>query len=130
MQGSVAMKLTPFGEAVRLLRMRHDVSMKSMADFMDISSSHLSGIEYGEKRLLQKHIDSALAFFADKAKRDDLDGLRKAGEQSRDIVHTSDLSPDARGLVAAFARRLQEGGAPTPEILNWISKKRKVAPRK
>ena len=26
------MKLTPFGETVRTLRMRHDVSMKSMAE--------------------------------------------------------------------------------------------------
>jgi len=33
------------------------------------------------------------------------------------------LSPDARGLVAAFARRLQEGEAPTPGIREWIEKK-------
>jgi len=116
------MKLSPFGEAARTLRMRLDTSMKSMADFMNISSSHLSGIEYGEKRLSPKHIESAIAFFKDKATSDEINTLRKAAEQSKDIVHTSDLKPDARGLVAAFARRLQDGDAPTPEILAWIAK--------
>ncbi len=119
------MKLTPFGEAARLLRMRLDLSMKAMAEFMKISSSHLSGIEYGEKRLLQKHIDSAIAFFRAKATPDEVAVLRKAGEQSKEVVSTVDLAPDARGLVAAFARRLQEGDAPTPEILEWIGKRKK-----
>lgn len=119
------MKLTPFGEAARLLRMRQDVSMKSMAEFMGISSSHLSGIEYGEKRVSQKHIDSAIEFFAEKATREEIADLRRAAEQSKDIVNTAHLAPDARGLVAAFARRLQEGDAPTPEILNWIANRKK-----
>jgi transcriptional regulator with XRE-family HTH domain len=118
------MKLTPFGEATRSLRMRLDLSMKSMADFMEISSSHLSGIEYGEKRLSAKHIERAVAFFAGKASADDLTKLRLAAEQSKDIVDTSQLNPDARGLVAAFARRLQEGDAPTPEIRRWITKRK------
>lgn len=116
------MKLTPFGEAVRTLRMRTDVSMKTLADFMHISSSHLSGIEYGEKRLSQKHIDNALAFFKNRVSAAEIDFLRESAEQSKDIVHTSSLTPDARGLVAAFARRLQEGDAPTPEIVAWINK--------
>lgn len=124
------MKLTPFGEAVRVLRLRLGLSMKSMADFMGISSSHLSGIEYGEKRLSQKHIDSTIAYFRGKANEQELAALREAGEKSKDIVLTSHLSPDAKGLVAAFARRLQEGAEPPPEIQEWISQKRKKAPRK
>ena len=118
------MKLTPFGEAARTLRMRLDVSMKLMADFMGISSSHLSGIEYGEKRLSAKHIDSAVAFFAGKAAEEELAKLRQAAEQSKDIVDTSKLNPDARGLVAAFARRLQEGDTPTSEIREWITSRK------
>jgi transcriptional regulator with XRE-family HTH domain len=119
-----AMKLTPFGEAVRSLRMRLDLSMKSMADFMGISSSHLSGIEYGEKRLAAKHIDRTVAFFAGKASADEIAKLRSAAEQSKDIVDTSKLNADARGLVAAFARRLQEGDTPTSEIRSWITKRK------
>jgi transcriptional regulator with XRE-family HTH domain len=119
------MKLTPFGEAVRTLRMRLDLSMKSTAEYMGISASHLSGIEYGEKRLAQKHIDSAVEYFGrNGAGIDDIAAIKRAAEQSKDVVHTNNLTPDARGLVAAFARRLQEGDAPTPEILNWIAKSR------
>lgn len=120
------MKLTPFGEAARLLRMRLDISMKSMAEAMQISSSYLSSIEYGEKRLAQKHIDSAIDFFkSNGAKPDDVTSLRRAAEQSKDLVCTASLSPDAKGLVAAFARRLQEGSAPTPDMVNWITKRKR-----
>jgi transcriptional regulator with XRE-family HTH domain len=114
------MRLTPFGEAARILRIRLDFSLKEMAEGMEISSSHLSGLEYGEKKLSQKHIDAALAFFKGKATPADLAFLRSAGEQSKSIVNTESLAPDARGLVAAFARRLQEGDQPTPEIMQWL----------
>jgi transcriptional regulator with XRE-family HTH domain len=124
------MKLTQFGEAVRVLRMRYDVSMKAMADFIGMSSSHMSGIEYGEKRLSQKHIDGAIAFFRGKATADELLTLRAAAEKSKDVVHTAQLSPDARGLVAAFARRLQEGDEPPIEVQEWLAKKGKERRRK
>jgi transcriptional regulator with XRE-family HTH domain len=117
------MKLSPFGETVRHLRMRYDASLKSMAEAMGISSSYLSGIEYGERRLAQKHIESALAFFTGKGSKEELAQLLAAAEQSKEFIALDSLSPDARGLVAAFARRLQEGAAPTPEIHDWIAKK-------
>jgi len=124
------MKLTPFGEAARVLRLRYDLSMKAMAEFMEISSSHLSGIEYGEKRLSPKHIESAIRFFeSNKATTAEISNLRICAEQSKDIVHMGHLTPDARGLVAAFARRLQDGDAPTPEIMNWLANKTKERDR-
>lgn len=118
------MRLTPFGEAVRLLRMKYDISLKSMAEAMGISSAHLSGIEYGEKRLSDKHIKSAIDFFDSLANEAQLNELRLAAERSKDVINTAELSPDARGLVAAFARRLQEGAAPTDEILNWVNERK------
>lgn len=115
------MKLTPFGEAARILRMKCDLPLKAMAEAMEISSAHLSSIEYGEKRLADKHINAALKFFSDKVDQDQLRELRNAAERSKDVINTSDLAPDARGLVAAFARRLQQGAAPTPEIVRWLN---------
>ncbi len=115
------MKLTPFGETARVLRMKHGISMKQMAEDMGISSAYLSSIEFGEKRLAQKHIDAALRFFKDKVTEDQLHELRKAAEQSKQIIDTTGLSADARGLVSAFARRLQEGEAPNTEILSWLN---------
>lgn len=115
------MRLTPFGEAARLLRMKYDISLKTMAEAMGISSAHLSGIEYGEKRLSDKHIKAAISFFEPLVSAAQLDEIQLAAERSKDVINTAALSPDARGLVAAFARRLQEGAAPTDEILNWVN---------
>lgn len=122
------MKLTPFGEAVRILRMKLGLSLKEMADFMGISSSHLSGIEYGEKRLSQKHVDSTVLFFRGKATAAQIADVRSAAKQSKDIVEMADLSPKSRYWVATFARRLQDGAEPPDEIQAWIDEK--TSPRK
>ncbi len=114
------MKVTPFGEAARILRIKYDLTLKSMAESMGISSAYLSSIEFGEKRLSEKHLRAAMEFFIDKATAEQLLDLRDAGERSIDVLNTSGLAPDARGLVAAFARRLAEGSAPTPEIEHWL----------
>lgn len=119
------MKLTPFGEAARVLRMKYGLSLKQMAEAMNISSPYLSSIEFGEKRLAQKHIDAAAAFFKDKVSPEQLNELLSAAERSKQIIDTSDLSTTERGFVAAFARKLQEGSTPTPEIMNWLNNRSK-----
>lgn len=115
------MKLTPFGETVRVLRMKYGLSLKMMAEAMGISSAYLSSIEFGEKRLAQKHIDSAIAFLEDKVSAEQLKQVRDAAEQSKRIIDTIGLTADARGLVSAFARRLKNGAAPTPQMLDWLN---------
>lgn len=117
------MKLTPFGETVRTLRMRYDVSMKSMAEALGISSSYMSGIEYGEKTLADKYADAAVLFFHSRATPEELQRLKAAAAQSKDVVSVSRLEPDARRLVAAFARRLQAGAQPSKEMNEWLESK-------
>lgn len=114
------MKLTPFGETARIMRIKADVSLKAMAQAMSISSSHLSGIEFGEKRLKDSHVEAALAFFQGRVPGSELGQLRRAAEQSKDVVHTTHLTPDARGLVAAFARRIGAGASPPRDLRRWI----------
>lgn len=116
------MKLTPFGEAARTLRMKCGFSLKSMAEALGISSSYLSSIEFGEKRLAQKHIDLAIAYFQPHVTQEQLQMLSSAAEQSKRIIDTVNLTADARGLVAAFARKLEEGSSPSPEIMSWLTK--------
>src|SRR4051812_34218115 len=117
------MKVTPFGEAVRLMRMRYDVSMKAMADAMGIGSSYLSGMEYGEKTLADKYVAGAIEFFRGVATPEELKALQQAAERSKDVVNVAGLQPDARSLVAAFARRLQGGAQPSKEIEDWLDSK-------
>ncbi len=115
------MRITAFGEVSRTLRLRYEQTLKTMAEAMEISSAHLSGIEFGEKTLSEKHIRAALEFFRDKANPEELINLREAADRSLVAVETRQLSSDARGLVAAFARRLQQGGEAPPELRSWIT---------
>lgn len=114
------MKLTPFGEAARHLRMRYDLSLMKMAQGMGISPAYLSSIEYGEKRLSEKHIDAALAFLGDFAAPAELRTLRHAAERSQEILNMQHLDADTRGLVAAFARKVSEGTRPPAQLLRWL----------
>ncbi|MFN3988191.1 MAG: hypothetical protein ACK4KV_22105 [Rhodocyclaceae bacterium] len=118
------MRLTAFGEKARVLRMRCDTSLKAMAEAMGISSAHLSSIEYGEKSLLDKHIKLALDFFTGRVAASDLEELLEAAERSKEVVNIKNLSSDERGLVAAFARKLQGGAEPSDEILQWLHDRR------
>lgn len=119
------MKLTPYGEAVRIVRMRCDLTLKNMADAMGVSSAYLSAIEYGEKRLSDKLIKSALEYLSSKVDEEKLLFIRDAAEKSKHVVNTDSLAPDARGLVAAFARKLQQGNEPTQDILKWLGEQNK-----
>jgi len=115
------MKLTPFGETVRLMRLKYGLSLKAMAEAMGISSAYLSAMEFGDKRLSQKHIDAAVNFLKNYCDRSQLQQLREAAAQTQESLEIDGLSPDARGHMAMFARRLQEGAAPTPAILSWLA---------
>ncbi|AMO36421.1 helix-turn-helix domain-containing protein [Thauera humireducens] len=115
------MKLTPFGELARQLRMKNGLTLKSMAEAMGISSAHLSSIEFGEKKLNDKHTQSALDYFSVLCSPEQLGALRTAADMSKDFVSTEALNGDAKHLVAAFARRLQEGATPSDEFTRWLS---------
>lgn len=115
------MKLTPFGLLARTLRMKLDVAMKDQASAMGLSPSHLSGIEYGDKKLSGKHIEAAADFFCAKGvKPGELKELRDAGAKSLEVLRAFDLKPDARVELAAFARKLESGKQMPDEFRNWL----------
>ncbi len=119
------MRLNDFGKKARLLRMDLDLSLKEMADDMKISSAHLSGLEYGDKKLNDGHVNCAIEFFrARGVASDDLADLREAAAKSMDSVSTKELGADARAMVAAFARKLQEDGVPADgAIASYLKRK-------
>jgi hypothetical protein len=89
---------------------------------MTISSAHLSALEYGDKKLNEGHLDNAIKFFrARGVASDDLASLREAGAKSMESLNTKEMPADARAMVYAFARKLQEGGQPPTEaISDWL----------
>lgn len=115
------MRLNDFGKKARLLRMELDLSLKQMAEAMGISSAHLSALEYGDKKLNEDHIESAVCFFAQhNVPKPELDDLREAGAKSVESLNTKDMPADARAMVYAFARKLQDNGNPPAAVSNWL----------
>lgn len=49
--------MTPFGKAVRHLRIEHEMLLGSMADALEVSASYLSQIESGKKPIPQGFAD-------------------------------------------------------------------------
>lgn len=119
------MRVNEFGRKARVMRLERDLSLKEMADAMLISSAHLSGLEYGDKKLNEAHIEMAASFFrAHGVTEAELDELRLAGARSFESVSLKSLDGDARAKVYAFARRLQDGDhPPSDEIENWIKRR-------
>lgn len=118
------MRLNEFGREARLLRMKFDASLKSMAEFMGISSAHLSALEYGDKKINDAHIANAVRFFKSLgANEEDLNKLRAAGAQSMETVSVKTLNGNARELVVAFARALEDGQEPSREIVRFLQGK-------
>lgn len=118
------MRISEFGKVARTLRMEIDKPLKAQAEAMLISSAHLSALEYGEKRLNESHVDLAIQFFKrDGVAEGKLVELRTAAGKSMEEVSTKLLSGDARAMVYAFARRLQEDGKPPESLEAWIKGK-------
>lgn len=123
-QGVQNMRLNDFGKEVRTLRIKFNVSLKAQAESMGISSAHLSALEYGDKRLNAAHIKAALQFFKELGATDiELNSIQSAADRSLESVEISSLDSDAKELVVAFARSLQEGGQLSDDIIKYLSKK-------
>lgn len=115
------MRLNDFGKEARMLRMRYDMPLKTMAEAMGISSAHLSALEYGDKKLNTNHINAAIRFFQSiGAEQSEIANLQEAGDSSMLSINIESMNSDARSLVVAFARSLQDGNRPSQEIIDYI----------
>lgn len=125
------MRLTEFGRLARILRMQFDVSLKEQAEAMLISSAHLSGLEFGDKKLHEHHIASATRFFQDcGASGEQMSELKEAAARSMESLNTKEMSADARAMVFAFARKLQEQNTPPADVMSWLTKENGVKDHK
>lgn len=115
------MKLTPFGKAIRVLRIELDIKPKDLANKLNISLSYLGAIELGRKRLTEQHLNSTIDFLKNKISDDQIKMLIIAAEESNLKINTTELSIAQKGLVNSFVRRLKEGQIPNYEVINWLN---------
>ncbi len=103
--------MTPFGHRVRLLRARKGVSLKQMADELEISSAYLSALEHGHKGLpspmLLRQICTYFGLIWDEA--EEMERLAALSDP-RVAVETAGLSPDHTLAANLLARQLPRMG--------------------
>lgn len=99
--------MTPFGDRVRALRARKGVSLKQMADELEISSAFLSALEHGRKGtpspMLLRQICTYFGLIWDEA--EEMERLAIVSDP-RVVVDTAGLSPDHTLVANLLARRI------------------------
>jgi transcriptional regulator with XRE-family HTH domain len=97
--------MTPFGERLRKLRLERNVTQKSMAQTLGVSSAYLSALEHGKRGRPSWHlVQGVIAYFNiiwDEA--EDLAKLAKISHP-RITIDTAGLSPAATELANRLAR--------------------------
>mgnify|MGYP000093931453 CR=1 FL=1 len=99
-------EITALGKWLRSFRLEHDMRLKDMADKLDLSSAHLSGIETG-----RKPVPSTLASKLRKALKLEecqIARLKQAMDLSIEQFKLNNVQYDRRDVAAALARRFND----------------------
>lgn len=116
------MNLTPFGLAIRTIRLQIGMSLKSMAEELNLTSAYLSAIELGERQLTPKLGTQVLSKLGARLDSLQFQTLSTAIDQTIKTVNLAEMSVTDRGLVAAFARRVSAGEGIPDDVKAWIER--------
>ena len=99
--------MTPFGARLRELRASRDITLKQMAEGLQISAAFLSALEHGKRGrpspILVRQICGFFHIIWDEA--DELERLARISHP-RAVVDTAGLSPKATELANTLAERI------------------------
>lgn len=99
--------LTQLGIFLRKLRLESGEIMKNMAAKLDVSSSFLSAVENGKKKMPDSWYDMIVNLYnLDKEKQDELMSAIEESQKSVEI-NLEDLSTEKKRLAFSFARELE-----------------------
>jgi transcriptional regulator with XRE-family HTH domain len=110
--------MTPFGKRVRELRRGKGVSLKEMANSLEVSPAYLSALEHGRRgRPSKVRLHQICAYF--NIIWDDAEELARLSDLShpRAVVDTAGLSPEATELANLLADRI---GSLSPETIDRL----------
>src|SRR5260221_4454877 len=97
--------LTPFGKAVRKIRIDRGETLGAMAEALEISSALLSSLEAGKRNMSDALLEKILSHC--KVKGPEAQELKRLALESRTAVTLKPKEKD-RSLVSAFARKFEE----------------------
>ena len=99
--------MTPFGAKLRQLRADRDITLKQMAEGLQISAAFLSALEHGKRGrpspILVRQICGSFHIIWDEA--EELERLARISHP-RAVVDTAGLSPKATELANTLAERI------------------------
>ena len=98
--------LTAFGRFVRKLRIDTGCLLKDMADSLGVTSSYLSAVEMGKRKIPTDWAEKIIILF--KLENESINQLHSAIQESQQELqlNLSNTSKQQRDLAFAFARKL------------------------
>ena len=101
--------MTPFGSKIRALRAERDISLKQMAEDLNLSSAYLSALEHGQRgRPSPGLVMQILGYF--NVIWDDAEDIKRLAELSHPkvAIDTSGLSPTATELANRLSEKIRD----------------------
>jgi len=114
--------LTPFGKAVRKIRIDRSETLGEMAATLGISAAFLSSVETGKRNLSDDLLDAIIAHLD--LKGADARELQRLGLESRSAVRLKPTDKN-RELANAFARKFDDLDKTQIEEIMRVLNKRK-----
>lgn len=110
--------MTPFGMKIRELRQARNITLKTMADDLGVSSAYFSALEHGHRGQPGSGLVQQICGYFD-LMWDDAEELRRLAQLShpRIVVDTAGLSPKATELANTLAAHIQDMDEDT---LDWV----------
>lgn len=115
--------LTQLGIFLRKLRLDYGEIMKEMAEKLNVSSSFLSAVENGKKKMPDSWYKIIANLYSlDQEQQDEL--IKSIEESQKSIeINLKDLNPKKRNLVFSFARELDNLNEEEVDKMNLFLKK-------
>ena len=110
--------LTPFGIALRKIRLDRSLRLLDLAKELNLTSSFVSAIETGVKPIPKDYVISIVNSLH--LSPEEESELQKAADRTKTNISVDNLNANNRELVAAFARQIDNI---EPDYLEEIRKK-------
>ena len=120
--------MTPFGERIRALRAARGVTLKDMAEALQVSAAYLSALEHGRRGRPSPGLVMQICGYFDLIwdQGEEIKRLAKLSHP-RVVVDTAGLSPQATELANVLAESIGDLGDDEIEaLLSDLSQARKI----
>jgi HTH-type transcriptional regulator, competence development regulator len=96
--------LTPFGKHLRKLRIDKAIRLNELSEYVGVTSSYLSAIEFGKRNITDEIFGKISAYF--NLNQTQQNELKKLADQSKKTLKIDNSNYD--DLLVSFARKLPD----------------------